>query len=95
MLHFTVLVVEWLELLLGTNCRLGRIVAFWNLGRIVAFWNLGRIVAFWNLGRIVAWDELSRYDRTLPIPIALQWVSAKLMVCPSMLPTKDLLHKQL
>ena len=43
----------------GTNCRLGRIVAFWNLGRIVAFWNLGRIVAFWNLGRIVAWDELS------------------------------------
>ena len=27
----------WDELSLGTNRRLGRIVAFWNLGRIVAW----------------------------------------------------------
>ena len=52
---------------LGTNCRLGRIVAWDELslmtkcrsGRIAAFWKLGRIVAFWNLGRFVAWVELS------------------------------------
>ena len=56
----------------GKNCRLGRIVVFWNLGRIVA-WDelslgtncrLGRIVAWdeLSLGRIVAWDELSLFQ---------------------------------
>ena len=51
----------WDELSLGTNCRLGQIVAFWNLGRIVAFWNLGRIVAWDELSLFGIWDELSLF----------------------------------
>ena len=46
----------------GTNCRLGRIVAFWNLGRIVAFWNLGRIVAWDESSLFGIWDELSFWN---------------------------------
>ena len=56
----------WDELSLGTNCRLGRIVA-WDELSLGTNCRLGRIVA-WDelslgtncrLGRIVAWDELS------------------------------------
>ena len=41
---------KWDELTLGTN---------WRLGRIVAFWNLGRIVAWDELSLFGIWDELS------------------------------------
>ena len=61
-------IVAWGESPLGTNRRLGQIVAFWNLGQIVA-WDespLGKNCRFlefeinYRLGRIVAFWNLRK-----------------------------------
>ena len=79
---------------LGTNCRLGRIVAFWNLGQIVA-WDELSLFGTWDelslgtncrLGRIVAWDELSlgtncRLGRIVALRVRYKEVIIKFKRC--------------
>ena len=47
----------------GTNCRLGRIVA-WDELSLFGVWDELSLGTNHRLGRIIAWDELSLYENT-------------------------------